>query len=134
MHGSDLIDRGESNGRPDRSSRLDRIAPGESLVLFPLMAATAWSLVVAVFASISQLFGPEDERGTWGDVAGAALGNFVMVFALTFAISAIIRVSGRRDTKAPPPPADWGPPAPPPATGQGGAPAHKPDVPFDGTP
>ena len=113
MQSSGMVNRGESNGRPDRSSRLDRIRPGESLVLFPLMAATAWSLVVAVFASISQLFGPEDERATWGDVVGAALANFVMVFALTFAISAIIRVSARRNTKGPPPPAEWGPPTSP---------------------
>jgi hypothetical protein len=134
MQSSGLIHRSESSGRSDRPSRLDRIRPGGSLVLLPLMAATAWSLVIALFASISQLFGPEDDRGTWGDVAGAALGNFVMVFALMFAISAIIRASGRRSTKTPTSTADWSPPAPPPASGKGGAPVHEPDPPFEDNP
>jgi hypothetical protein len=101
-------ERDMGNGPPKRPSRRGRIRPGESLVLFPLMAATAWALVIAVFASFSQLFGPDDERGTWGDVAGAVLGNFTMVFVLTFAISAIIRISGR--AKSTPKPTNLGPP------------------------
>jgi len=110
MRHSGSADRDVGNGPLERPSRLARIRPGESLVLFPLMAATAWGLVIAMFASVSQLFGTDDERGTWGDVAGAVLGNFAMVFVLMFAISAIIRISGRRGTGSPPKSTDWGPP------------------------
>lgn len=103
--GSDKV-----NGPLEHPSRLDRIRPGESLVLFPLMAATAWAVVITVFASVSQLFGPDDERGTWGDVVGAVLGNFVGVFALMFAISGVIRISTHRRTSTTPKSTDWGPP------------------------
>jgi hypothetical protein len=110
MGQSDSAGLDRDTGAPERPSRLDRIRPGESLVLFPLMAATVWGLVIAVFTSVSQLFGSDDERGTWGDVAGAVLGNFAMVFVLMFAISAIMRISGRRGTGSTPKSTDWGPP------------------------
>ena len=56
--------------------------------------AAGWALLVGVFASVSQLFGPEEDRGTWGDVVGAVVGNFVTVFVLALVVSAIVRVAG----------------------------------------
>jgi hypothetical protein len=108
-----LIGHDGHHGGTHRSSRLDRVRPGESLIAFPAMAAGAWTLLVAVFASVSRVFGPEGERGTWGEVVGAALGNFVIVFGLTFAVSLVLRFAGHGRTGTPERPADWGPPAPP---------------------
>ena len=93
-----LIGHDQRNGGSHRSSRLDRVRPGESLIAFPVMAAGAWTLLVTVFAALSRVFGPDDERGTWGEVAGAALGNFVMVFGLTFAVSLVLRFAGHGRT------------------------------------
>lgn len=110
MRQSSSADPDVGDGPPERPTRLDRIRPGDSLVLFPLMAATAWALVITVFASVSQLFGPDDERGTWGEIVGAVLGNFAMAFVLMFVISVVIRVSTRRRTGTQPKSTDWGPP------------------------
>ena len=49
MRPSSVANRDEGNVRSGRPSRLERIRPGESIVLFPLMAASAWALVIAVF-------------------------------------------------------------------------------------
>lgn len=110
MRHSGVAARDEGNGALERPSRLDRIRPGESLVLFPLVAASAWALVIALFASFSQLFGPDDERGTWGDVVGAVLGNFALIFVLMFVISVIVRISTHRRTSSTPKSTNWGPP------------------------
>lgn len=110
MRPSSVANRDEGNVRSERPSRLERIRPGESIVLFPLMAASAWALVIAVFTSVSQLFGPDDERGTWGDVVGAVLGNFALIFVLMFVVSVIIRISTRRRSSSAPKSTDWGPP------------------------
>ena len=97
-------------GRTSRATRWSRVRPGRSFLLFPTVVAAGWSLLIGVFASVSQLFGPEVDRGTWGDVIGAVAGNFVMVFMLALLVSAIIRVAGVRETSATPQPADWSPP------------------------
>ena len=113
MRSSGVIGHDSSNGGPHRPSRLDRVRPGESLIAFPAMAAGAWTLLITVFASASRLFGPDGERGTWGEVLGAAIGNFVMVFGLTFGVSLIIRFAGHHRDLTPGRPVDWGPPDPP---------------------
>lgn len=113
MRTSGLIGHDGHNRGAHRSSRLDRVRPGESLIAFPVMAAGAWTLLITVFASASRLFGPEGERGTWGDVAGAALGNFVLVFGVTFAVSAVLRLAGGRGAGSQERSADWGPPSAP---------------------
>ena len=100
-------------GQTSRASRWGRIRPGRSLLLFPAIVAAGWALLIGVFASASQLFGPEEDRGTWGEVVGAVVGNFVMVFVLALVVSAIVRVAGNRGTSATPQPVDWSPPTPP---------------------
>jgi hypothetical protein len=124
-----LIGHNGSNGGTHRPSRLDRIRPGESLLAFPALAGGAWALVIGVFASVSRVFGPDGERGSWGEVGGAALGNFIMVFGLTFVVSLVLRLSGHRVDGTAEPSADWGPPVPPVAgTPVGGTEAHHPDA------
>lgn len=113
MGTSGLIGHNGSNGGTHRPSRLDRVRPGESLLAFPALAAGAWTLLIAVFASVSRVFGPDGERGSWGEVGGAALGNFVMVFGLTFVVSLVLRLSGHRDDGTAEPSVDWGPPRSP---------------------
>ena len=79
---------------------------GRSLLLFPLAVAVAvavavalcWGIVIAVFASIGRLWGPEDEQCTWGEVVGAALGNFVFVFFAAIAVSGIMRIVQNRSS------------------------------------
>jgi hypothetical protein len=77
-----------------------RCGSGRSLLLFPLAVAVAlcWGIVIAVFASIGRLWGPEDEQGTWGEVVGAALGNFVFVFFAAIAVSGIMRIVQNRSS------------------------------------
>ena len=55
--------------------------------------ASGWALFVGVFAAVSQLFGPQEDRGIWDDAIGAVVGNFVMVFVLSVVVSVIIRVA-----------------------------------------
>jgi predicted permease len=74
------------------------LRPGRSLLLFPLAVALCWGIVIAVFASIGRLWGPEDEQGTWGKVVGAALGNFVFVFLAAIAVSGIMRIVQNRSS------------------------------------
>ncbi len=86
--------RGEVMLPPSRESR---IPPGRRLVLFPAVAAGAWTLLVAVTATAGQLFGPEEDRGGWGDVVGAVVGNFVAAFIFAVAATAIVHFAvGRR--------------------------------------
>jgi hypothetical protein len=100
-------------GQTSRASRWSRIRPGRSLLLFPAIVAAGWALLIGVFASASQMFGPEEDRGTWGDVVGAVVGNFVMALVLALVVSAIVRVAGNSETSATPQPVDWSPPTPP---------------------
>jgi hypothetical protein len=93
---------GEALGR----SRWQRLRSGRSLVVVPAIVAAGWALLVAAFASASQLVGPEQDRGSWGDVVGAVAGNFVMAFVLTVVVSAIVR--GTRGTGADPHQANGG--------------------------
>ena len=87
-----------------RTPRWSRVRPGRSFILFPTVVAGGWALLVGVFASISQLFGPQEDRGTWGDVIGAMLGNFVMVFVLAVVVSVIVRVARISETGTTPQP------------------------------
>ncbi len=79
-------------------SRWSSLRPGRSLLLFPMAIALTWAIVISVVASIGRLWGPEDEQGTWGEVAEAALGNFVFVFVAAFAVSAILRIIRSRSS------------------------------------
>jgi hypothetical protein len=111
-----VIDPTEHTEHRDRASRptnRDRIRPGRSLLLFPAIAATAWALLIGAFAAVSQMFGPEDDRGTWGDVSGAALGNFVMAFVVAFVVSVVVRTSTHPGTTTTEKPVDWDPPTSP---------------------
>jgi hypothetical protein len=87
------IDELNDSGVAERAqpSRWSSLRPGRSLLLFPMAVALSWAIVIAVFASIGRLFGPEGEQGTWGEVVGATIGNFVFVFVAAFAVSAIMR-------------------------------------------
>ena len=93
-----------------RASRWTQMRPGRSLLLFPAIVAAGWALLIGVFASASQLFGPEEDQGSWSEVLGAVVGNFVMAFVLALVVSAIVRVAGVREASGSPPPVDWGPP------------------------
>jgi len=95
-----------------RASRWTQMRPGRSLLLFPAIVAAGWALLIGVFASASQLFGPEEDQGSWSEVLGAVVGNFVMAFVLALVVSAIVRVAGVREASGSPPPVDWGPPTP----------------------
>ena len=77
-----------------RQSRWDRIRRRNPVVL-PAMVASAWALLVAMFASVAQLLGPEADRGTWTNVLGAVIGNFVLAFLVTLAVTAIVRARRR---------------------------------------
>ena len=70
--------------------------PGHSLFAFAAVLAGLWAFAVGTFATAGHLFGPEGERGSWGEVVGAIGGNFVVVFVLCFAISLIVRAQQRR--------------------------------------
>ncbi len=87
---------GEAEGA--RPTRWPWLRPGHSLLLFPVTVALFWAIVIAMFASIGRIWGPEGEQGTWGDVVGATLGNFVLVFVAAFAVSAISRIARRRSS------------------------------------
>ncbi len=64
--------------------------------MFPLVAATMWASAVGVFSTIGRLAGPEDERGSWGEVIGAIVGNFAVVFVLCLTISLVLWARERR--------------------------------------
>jgi len=70
--------------------------PGESFLLFPLVIAGLWAILVGLFATVGHVWGPEDERGSWEGVFGAIGGNFVLVFVLSFVVSLIVRLRNRR--------------------------------------
>ena len=74
----------------------DRLRPSRSPVLFPLTVAGLWALAVGVFASVSRLFGPEGERGTWGEVLDAVAGNFLVALVLASVVTISLRIVNRR--------------------------------------
>ena len=114
MQSPGMIEHDESGtDQKGRVSRWSELRPGRSLMLFPAIVAAGWALLIGVFASASLLFGPEEDRGTWSEVLGAVVGNFVMVFVLALVASAIVRVAGVRETSGTPQPVDWSPPMPP---------------------
>lgn len=80
--------------RPGR--RLTELRPTKNPILFPLGVATVWALAIGLFASVGRVSGPEDERGSWGEVLGAAVGNFAVVFVLCFVVSLILWSRERR--------------------------------------
>jgi hypothetical protein len=81
----------------DRSARgLAGLRPAKNPILFPLVVATMWATVIGVFATVGRVSGPEDERGSWGEVLGAIAGNFAVVFALSFIVSLVLWSRGRR--------------------------------------
>ena len=65
--------------------------PEQSLLRFPVVIAGLWASVIGLFATVGHVWGPEDERGSWGEVFGAIGGNFVLAFAFSFVISLIVR-------------------------------------------
>jgi hypothetical protein len=107
-----LAEHDQHSGRAGRPSRREGVGRGRSLVLIPALVAIAWALLIAVFASVSRLVGPEGERGTWAEVVGAVVGNFAMAFVIALAVSAIVRASRRRETSGAVRRIDWGPPNP----------------------
>ncbi len=127
MHPPELIERGGRQAEPARRpSRWERLRPGRSLFGFPLAVGGAWALLVAGFAGVGQLFGPEEDRGTWGGVIGAAVGNFLVVFVLALVVSAIARLTSGKGARAPVADAESSPPPSPPANA---APAEPPGAP-----
>jgi hypothetical protein len=113
MRPSDTIENDRSSLKTaHRPSLVNRIRPGRSLLLFPAIVAGGWALLVAVFASASQLLSPADEGGAWGDVLGAVGGNFAIAFVVAFAVSVFVRAMSRRGTSPTGGSVDKGPPAP----------------------
>lgn len=105
MQPSGMIEHDEpGTDQTGRASRWSRIRPSRSLMLFPATVAAGWALLIGVFALASQLFGPEEDQGTWAGVVGAVVGNFVMAFVLALVVSTIVRVAGVRQTSATPHP------------------------------
>lgn len=105
MRPPDVIERPARGHRPaDRPSGRRWFRPGHSLVLVPAVVAFAWAVLIALFATVSHLATSADERGDWGDVAGAAIGNFVLAFVLTSSVSMIVRFAGRDHAPAGSPP------------------------------
>jgi hypothetical protein len=76
--------------------RLVALRPAKNPLVFPLAVATLWALVIGAFATVGRVSGPEDERGSWGEVLGAIAGNFAVFFALCFVISLVLWSRARR--------------------------------------
>jgi len=79
---------------PSQFSRWSSIRPGRSLVWFPILVATAWAAVIAVFVAVSVLSDAE-EGASWGEGLGAIAGNFVVAWVVAIVVSALIRFSKR---------------------------------------
>ena len=123
MQPSGMIEHDEpGTDQTGRASRWSRVRPGRSLMLFPATVAAGCALLIGVVGLASQLFGSEEDRGTWAHVVGAVVGNFVMAFVLALVVSTIVRVAGVRQTNATPHPVDLSPPPPP------GASQHAPTM------
>lgn len=106
MRTSGSLERRETTRGASRRSLRDRVGRRRNLVLVAVAAAIGWGCIVGAVASLEHLFAEEGERGTWTDVALAAVGNFLVAFVIAVVVLTLVRRSGRlrRDEEAEHPP------------------------------
>lgn len=84
-------------GQPvSRPSRWSGIGPGSRPLLFATVVAAIYATVILLVASVGLVFNTDD-GGSWAELVGAVVGNFILVWVVMVGLSLVVRLFRRKD-------------------------------------
>ena len=84
-------------GQPvSRPTRWSGIGPGSRPLLFATVVAAIYATVILLVASVGLVFNTDD-GGSWAELVGAVVGNFILVWVVMVGLSLVVRLFRHKD-------------------------------------